>query len=142
MRAAEVLASLEAEGIRFILTETSFRLKGKGVVLSDDRKALLRLHQKAITALLRERQEAQPPQKPKPSRDWNEVEMAWAEGLEPAYLPPVPFSLRPGIRVMGAEKFLAKLQEAIAQGPDGPRARTGALQEDVRNLKTLMEQQP
>jgi len=49
----------------------------------------------------------------------------------------IPFELHPGESVVDMEKFLEALRRDIDAGPQGPRARTGALQADVRELKRI-----
>lgn len=61
---------------------------------------------------------------------------AWVAGLVATDLPAFPFTLRPGVTVTGP-RFLAELQAAASIGPAHPRARYGALQEDLRQLAAL-----
>lgn len=68
--------------------------------------------------------------------------VAWADGLEADDLPPAPFALRPGIKVSASALWLASLREDIAAGPRGPRARTGALQDDLRALREAIAALP
>ena len=49
--------------------------------------------------------------------------------------PTEPFHLQDHIYVTDPEKFFDKLRREIEIGPRGPRARTCALQSDLRNLK-------
>ena len=49
-------------------------------------------------------------------------------------LPVNPFNLCVCVRVTNPARFYSSLREDIGNGPDGPRARTGALQEDLRLL--------
>ena len=72
------------------------------------------------------------------SGDWS-VQAAWLNGLSSSDLPPVPFELRPSVTVVDAEKFLDALRADMARGAAGPRARTGAIQADCRDLKKLVE---
>lgn len=48
-----------------------------------------------------------------------------------------PFILEEGIRVLGP-KYFDGLRRDILSGPEGPRARMGALQSDVRKLKAYL----
>lgn len=59
-------------------------------------------------------------------------------GLAPEDLRSAPWSLRPGVTVRGNARFLASLQSDISQGPAGPRARTGALQQDMADVVQLI----
>jgi len=49
-------------------------------------------------------------------------------------LPINPFDLCVCVRVTNPAKFYSSLREDIGGGPNGPRARTGALQEELRLL--------
>ena len=59
-------------------------------------------------------------------------------------LPEEPFRLRSGVEVAKPGKFFEVLKNDIAQGVEGARARTGALQEDLRCLFDLFgkEEEP
>ncbi len=63
-------------------------------------------------------------------------------GLHVLYLlyeavPSEPFQLDPARFVSDPFSFLVRLYRDVQAGPQGPRARTGALQEDLRLLYTL-----
>ena len=49
--------------------------------------------------------------------------------------PTEPFYLEPHRHVVGPAKFFSALRMDITAGPDGPRARMGTLQCDLRKLK-------
>jgi hypothetical protein len=53
-------------------------------------------------------------------------------------LPPVPFNLNRWTKVVDAGKMLKHLQADIRLGPNGPRARYGAIQHDVVELKRFI----
>jgi hypothetical protein len=57
--------------------------------------------------------------------------LRWLETWTP---PPEPFHLSPGVVVSDPGRFVARLRGDAAEGPNGPRARHGALQKDVRLL--------
>lgn len=61
--------------------------------------------------------------------------IAW---LATALPPSEPFTLSSGRYVSDPALWLARLQADAAKGPRGPRARTGALQDDVRAVYRLM----
>jgi len=61
----------------------------------------------------------------------------WVNRVTPADLPPASFSLNRHCVVNDSKKFLESLSREVAQGPRGPRARTGALQCDIELLKHL-----
>lgn len=52
-------------------------------------------------------------------------------------LPDAPFQVQPGCTVMDKEKFLAAVAQDIEHGPGGPRARTGAIQSELAQLRKL-----
>lgn len=81
----------------------------------------------------------QPPQQLNVNTSWPpDVQslIDWFMGLEP---PAEPFHIEPHMKVIDPEKYFAKLRREIKTGPLGPRARTGALQWDLRNLKCIFE---
>jgi len=53
--------------------------------------------------------------------------------------PEAPFQLNSCTRVVNSELFYAALQREIETGPRGPRARYGALQDDLRNLYAKLQ---
>lgn len=53
-------------------------------------------------------------------------------------IPEAPFQLNACARVINAELFYAALRRDIAAGPTGPRARTGALQGDLKELQAKL----
>lgn len=61
--------------------------------------------------------------------------------ISPRSLPPCPFLLRNGAVVQHAVHFMEALHRDLAGGPEGPRARSGALQEDLLNLEYAIQQQ-
>ena len=56
----------------------------------------------------------------------------WFLTLDP---PPEPFYLENHLHVLDPAKFFDTLRHEIESGPSGPRARTGTLQSDLRQLK-------
>lgn len=71
--------------------------------------------------------------------DWPEdvaplVERINAGGLALEDLPPAPFKLQPWVTISRAATWLEGFRAEVAAGTLGPRARTGALQEDLRYL--------
>ena len=52
--------------------------------------------------------------------------------------PPEPFYLQDHLHVRDPAKFFGMLRHEVEVGPRGPRARTGALQSDLRNLKNKL----
>ena len=60
----------------------------------------------------------------------------WFSGAEP---PTKPFELSKGVTVANPAHFWEALRRDIAAGPRGPRARYGALQQDLRRLADLVK---
>lgn len=58
--------------------------------------------------------------------------------LDTVTLPPTPFAFGSRGRVADADAFLRGLRTSITQGPDGPRARTGAIQADLALLERIV----
>lgn len=92
----------------------------------------------------RQREAAADPLPRLPAKDWQGEARRHAEWLcrapgtgeeaLPGTMTPDPFTLRTGSRVTDPVRFARRLRADVAQGPDGPRARTGALQQDLRLL--------
>lgn len=72
---------------------------------------------------------------------WDEETAVLIDWFPTAALPDKRFSLRRGVKVTAPQKFRASLEDDIAQGIRGARARTGALQEDLRNLFDMFGQE-
>ena len=68
------------------------------------------------------------------SHEWF-AEHGWVLALGVTDLPAVPFPLDGAKTVVDSAKFLATLQVDVARGPDGPRARTSAVQHDAGLLR-------
>ncbi|MBU0761865.1 MAG: hypothetical protein KKD39_02465 [Candidatus Altiarchaeota archaeon] len=51
--------------------------------------------------------------------------------------PSDPFTLSQARHIVEPRKFYRALEKDISQGPGGPRARYGALQDDIKKLQTL-----
>ncbi len=60
--------------------------------------------------------------------------ITWAYNLTPDQLPKEPWKLSQGVKVVGNEKFLSSIKRDIEEGPLAPRARTGALIDDIKNM--------
>lgn len=61
----------------------------------------------------------------------------WFE--EQKSLPIGPFALRDGVTVINQDIFYERLRSEIASGPGSPRALTGALKTDLKDLKRVCE---
>jgi hypothetical protein len=84
---------------------------------------------------MKKRQESEPV-----PYSWDEETAVLIDWFRTADLPDEPFSLRRGVKVAVPKKFRASLEDDIAQGVRGARARTEALQEDLQNLFDLFGQ--
>lgn len=79
--------------------------------------------------------------RPPPVIEWDEALAALADFillLTPCDLPESPFPLAPGCTVVDGRKYLAKLKLDLKAGPKSPRARYGALQDEMRSLHSLL----
>ena len=61
--------------------------------------------------------------------------LTWLDSIR---LPGGPFEYKQGHTVIDGERFLFMLRKDIERGPQGPRARTGTLQEDIKALKRVV----
>jgi hypothetical protein len=83
-------------------------------------------------------QQIQPPANVKPV--WPpEIQLLinWFLKLDPGSI--APFYLEPHLRIVDPVKFCAALRREIQTGPAGPRAKHGALQEDLWKLKQYFD---
>ncbi len=78
-----------------------------------------------------------PSHEPGADAAWLE-EFGWVSHLGPEDLPRAPFPLDKSRTVVDKTKFLSHLQEDVARGAQGPRARTGSVQEDCRILRGIL----
>jgi hypothetical protein len=53
--------------------------------------------------------------------------------------PKTAFKMGPGVQVTESGRFFAALDCDVAAGPLGPRARNGALQDDLRRIRDLFD---
>jgi len=65
---------------------------------------------------------------------WDEETSVLVDWFFETVLPEEPFRFRRGVEVAQPGKFCEVLKNDISQGVEGARARTGALQEDLRCL--------
>jgi len=70
---------------------------------------------------------------------WDEATAALIDWFQGADLPKRPYSISPYEKVLQPEWFYITLEQDIAVGPKGSRARYGALQSDLRRLKAYCE---
>ncbi len=116
----ELAQTLRARGVR--LRVQGVKVKGRREALSSALREAIRAHGAALLPIL---------------RTWRPL-----TGLHVLYLlyeavPSEPFQLDQARFVSDPVLFLVRLYRDVQVGPEGPRARTGALQEDLRLLYTL-----
>lgn len=72
-------------------------------------------------------------------REWDPEMQQYLEWFKTAPRIEQPFHLAKHLRICPPEKFYASLERSIQAGPLGPRGRHGALLEDLKKLKTLID---
>ncbi len=117
----ETLAGIRERGLRMEVAEYMLRC-GPTAALTDPLREALRAYKRSLLPIL---------------RTWGPV-----TGLHVLYLlyeavPSEPFQLDQARFVSDPVLFLVRLYQDVQTGPLGPRARTGALQEDLRLLYSL-----
>ena len=117
----ETLAGIRGRGLRMEAGEYTLRC-GPKASLTDPLREALRAYKRSLLPIL---------------HTWGPV-----TGLHVLYLmyeaaPSEPFQLDQARFVRDPVSFLVRLYRDVQVGPEGPRARNGALQEDLRLLYTL-----
>ena len=117
----ELTRALRERGIR-LREGGRLKVKGRREALSPALREAIRAHGAALLPIL---------------RTWGPM-----TGLHVLYLlyeavPSEPFQLDQARFVSDPVSFLVRLYRDVQVGPEGPRARTGALHEDLRLLYTL-----
>lgn len=72
-------------------------------------------------------------------REWDPEMQQYLEWFKTAPRIEQPFHLAKHLRICSPEKFYASLERNIQAGPLGPRGRHGALLDDLKKLKTLID---
>lgn len=73
-------------------------------------------------------------------KSWSKEALELIEWFEAQKsLPRGPYALCDGVTVINHELFYERLRSEIAGGPGSPRARTGSLISDLKNLKRVCE---
>ncbi len=119
---SELTRALRERGVRLRVQGGRLKVKGRREALSPALREAIRGHGAALLPIL---------------RTWGPV-----TGLHVLYLlyeamPSEPFQLDQARFVSDPVLFLVRLYLDVQAGPRRPRARTGALQEDLRLLYTL-----
>ncbi len=82
------------------------------------------------------------PRRSLPSPAWGTEIAALVEWFLRTPAPPEPFELYRGVTVLRPDRFWESLKGDIAGGPAVGRARSGALQKDLRRLAELFDSRP
>ncbi len=119
---SELTRILRERGVRLRVEGGRLKVKGRREALSPAIREAIRAHSSALLPIL---------------HTWGPV-----TGLHVLYLlyeaaPSEPFQLDQARFVSDPVSFLVRLYQDVQVGPEGPRARTGALQEDLRLLYSL-----
>ncbi len=139
MTADDLFREAVRMGIHLSVTEDNLlRVDAPRGAVDEAMRAALRQHKRELIALCQSPERYHTIQAEETDPLWAE-EFGWVLHVEPCDLPPTPFELYPGIRVSEGDRFLKRLQEDIRGGPKGPRALTGALQKDCRNLRKILD---
>ena len=75
-----------------------------------------------------------------PVANW-EKEFGWIMQISPGDIPQTPFQLSTGTCVIDGPRFLNQLKAAVIRGESGPRAKWGAIQNDCRQIKIILDRE-
>lgn len=141
----DLIVDLDRAGVQELVAEgDTLRFRPRSA-LTPDLAERLRLHKPGLLTILRA---AEAPDGAPVAGACHDAEAAdcvpwpaaladWALLLAPGDLPE-RFTLRQGVEVVDPAQFLASLRRDIRRGPSGPRARHGALQRDVADLRRIL----
>lgn len=161
MTATDVIGTLAHAGVTLFLEGGELRFRAKRGAYTDNLRQLVAAHRDAVMAVLA-RPASEAPASPGPltggnqpayqpaaatirplaqplprGTTWPAELAAWIATVGVGELPPVPFELRPGVTVNGPV-WLERLKADAAAGPHHPRARWGALQDDLHAAARLV----
>ena len=117
----KTLAGIRERGLRMEVAEYTLCC-GPTASLTDPLREALRAYKRSLLPIL---------------HTWGPVTGLHVLYLLYAAVPSEPFQLDQARFVADPVSFLVRLYQDVQAGPLGPRARTGALQEDLRLLCTL-----
>jgi len=120
MTPAKLLAELERRGVRLVADGDRLRFHPRSAVGA----GLLEQIWECKPALLAELA--------------RRADLQWLWELTPADLPEPPWQLHPGQKVIGNPIFLESLKRDALLGPESPRWRWGALQDDIERVRSAM----
>ncbi len=132
--AAELVREVEVAGGQLILLDNGELRVTAPEPLADGLVSRLRQHKPEVIDYL-----APPAPAPAELSGWDPESRHLIEWFGRTPAPAQPFRLAPGVFVARPAHFWEALHRDIAAGPDGPRARYGALQQDLRRLAALMK---
>jgi hypothetical protein len=143
----ELLKQCDQRGIKLSATEACLRYRCPAGVLTTDLRSALAANRTEIIRRLNSGSAAVPAQPPIKTavlptrRDWPPEIGALADFVQlltPDDLPYPPFKLWTWCVVVDRTRFLATMQVDARIGPRNPRARFGALQADLLQLRNLL----
>jgi len=117
----EMLAGIRERGLQMEAGEYTLRC-GPKASLTDPLREALHAYKRSLLPIL---------------RTWGPVTGLYVLYLLYEAVPSEPFQLDQARFVSDPVSFLVRLYRDVQVGPEGPRARTRALQEDLRLLYTL-----
>ncbi len=124
MSARQLVAAVRGAGATIEAAGDRLRLKSSRGPLPDDLVESLRCHKAEVIDLLVTERAS------RVASQWGDLEpiVEWFLGATP---PAEPFKLKQGITITNPQHWWHDITLEIAAGPEGPRARYGALQDDV-----------
>ncbi len=124
MSARQLVAAVLAAGASIETAGDRLKLKSDRGPLPDDLVEALRSHKAEVIDLLVTERAS------RVASQWGDLApiVEWILSADP---PAEPFILKPAIRITNPERWWRDIAADIAAGPEGPRARHGALQDDV-----------
>ena len=133
MTAAELVREVEVAGGRLIPLDDGGLRVAAPEPLPDDLVNRLRQHKPEVIAILT-RADLQ-------ASGWDAETAALIEWFLTTSPPRAPFTLSKAVVVAHPARWWEALRCDLAAGPNGPRARYGALQQDLRRLAALMKRE-
>ncbi len=127
MSARQLVAAVRDAGATIETAGDRLRLKSSRGPLPDDLVAALRSHKAEVIDLLVTERAS------RVASQWGDLAsiVEWFLGATP---PAEPFKLKQGITISNPQCWWRDVALDIARGPEGPRARYGALQDDLNRL--------
>lgn len=143
MTAEELIRTCEERSIRLLPEEGGrLRVRSEGGTLTPELVEELRLKKNAVLLALLPKPET-PEREPLP----NPAAKAWRPEMAELIrwyrtcqnLPLTQFTLAPGVTVKEPCLFYAALEQDLADGPRGARGLYGALEQDLKRLRAMVE---